>query len=640
MDRGEKRSVLAGSSSTTDEGEKRSVLAGRSTSTGTTSTITTTTTTAISPPPALTPATRLVMPGAVRVLGNVSRQDDGSIRPSPSVDPSDGGDDEGAVADGSCEDRYVVGEVVDKDELRRQALQDTVVAHAEIWNSQTSLGNDDEQNTEWPKRKWIRGACGLVLLLVVVVVVVVVTTVAVSSGDGDDGADTPSIVHEDDRSFTGTTGETPTFSPTIRVPVPASPTAIPTLAPTRRPWESVQMFTGRFPDSETPTTAQGEGGGFGYDVAVAVSPAYTSSLLSSETPSLAPVYMNPEEDTLTVVATFESSQIFFFRRRRLIRNGSDRPIATPPEHTRELGATFHNRNYATFDCDSQGQCGSGIPMEVPLSQNLSDGVFAWKIALSRDGSRMVVAADGQLWYVGIPLVDSLGINEVATNANADFVVGLGSSLVLYDLYESEVLRYLRSGTTSAAALAVSGRRVAFGDAGDGIEVLDDYGIHVGGSPIQQQGSVVGSGSLSLAADGTILAVGTTFQDVGQVQVWRWSKDDNVWNPMGPAIMKGSQGDQFGASVVLSADDGMVLAVGAPDDSTNGLESGRVSVFRWSEDMQEWSQLGGDIFGLSGSAFGRSLALTPNGAHVVVGAPQSSRIGPRTGEVQLFSLGTA
>jgi trimeric autotransporter adhesin len=108
-------------------------------------------------------------------------------------------------------------------------------------------------------------------------------------------------------------------------------------------------------------------------------------------------------------------------------------------------------------------------------------------------------------------------------------------------------------------------------------------------------------------------------------------------------------DQFGAAVALSAD-GNTLAVGAPDESSNGQgvnpkikdndqanDSGAVYVF--VRDGATWTQRAyvKAIDPKADAAFGRSVALAADGSTLAVGADRYSRSwGSRCGAVYVFS----
>jgi len=115
-------------------------------------------------------------------------------------------------------------------------------------------------------------------------------------------------------------------------------------------------------------------------------------------------------------------------------------------------------------------------------------------------------------------------------------------------------------------------------------------------------SVLGS-DIALNSDGSILAVGAQGKDSGrgQVRVYQLS-NNNVWSQLGSNLDGLEEGDQFGASIELSAD-GFVLVIGSPRHESNGLvSSGEVATYRYSNST--WTQLGSRLGGeFAGDRFG-------------------------------------
>ena len=87
-------------------------------------------------------------------------------------------------------------------------------------------------------------------------------------------------------------------------------------------------------------------------------------------------------------------------------------------------------------------------------------------------------------------------------------------------------------------------------------------------------------SVSLSNDGSIVAVGEwrTASLRGQVRVFELS--GGSWVQKGSSLLGEAVGDYFGGSVSLS-NDGLTLAVGAPENDGNGTNSGHVRVFTFS-----------------------------------------------------------
>jgi len=141
-------------------------------------------------------------------------------------------------------------------------------------------------------------------------------------------------------------------------------------------------------------------------------------------------------------------------------------------------------------------------------------------------------------------------------------------------------------------------------------------------------------SVSISADGSIMAVGapheisTTTTYNGYVQVYR--QNNGVWTQIGADIEGEAVGDYFGASVSLSAD-GSIIAIGAPYNDGNAVGSGHVRIFKNTNDV--WTKIGADIDGgLSddvingvrlGDFSGISVSLSADGSIVAIGAPYNS-----------------
>ena len=199
----------------------------------------------------------------------------------------------------------------------------------------------------------------------------------------------------------------------------------------------------------------------------------------------------------------------------------------------------------------------------------------------------------------------------------------------------------------SVALSSNGAGLAIGAFGN-----DDGGSDAGhvrvyvnaGGGWEQRGSdldglTAGDGfgwSVSLSADGTILAVGARFtngangSNSGRVHVYKWIA--NSWQPMGAPIDGEAAGDDFGYSVALSAD-GTILVVGSLANRAAELEVGQVKIFAWTG--TKWSQRGNDLDGQSsGEWFGHTVALSSDGSIVACGGDQWLHPGP--GYVRVYS----
>ena len=141
-------------------------------------------------------------------------------------------------------------------------------------------------------------------------------------------------------------------------------------------------------------------------------------------------------------------------------------------------------------------------------------------------------------------------------------------------------------------------------------------------------------TLSMSADGSILAAGAPGkynQGPGYVRVWKWM--DGLWAQLGSDIAGEFEGDTFGTSVSVSFN-GEVLAVGARYNDQNGENSGQVKIFEWTG--ESWAQRGQSLMGeLAGDDFGASISMSSDGGMVAIGAPHSDKNGSTSGHVRVL-----
>jgi surface protein len=147
-------------------------------------------------------------------------------------------------------------------------------------------------------------------------------------------------------------------------------------------------------------------------------------------------------------------------------------------------------------------------------------------------------------------------------------------------------------------------------------------------------------SVSLSADGTILAIGAEGNDgtgtlAGHVRVYKWNGTN--WNKLGEDIDGEAANDFSGRSVSLSAD-GSIVAIGAVnnDPTQNLINAGHVRVYKWNG--TGWDIMGADIDGEAASDLsGHSISLSADGTTLAVGAYDNDEIGLSAGHVRVFKL---
>ena len=141
-------------------------------------------------------------------------------------------------------------------------------------------------------------------------------------------------------------------------------------------------------------------------------------------------------------------------------------------------------------------------------------------------------------------------------------------------------------------------------------------------------------AIAVSESGNIIAIGSEKAnangiDSGQVSVYKYSIDTNSWIQLGTVINGETAGDFFGSSLSLSHD-GEYLAVGSPKNQ----KTGQVKIYQFLND--DWEQIGKSIYGESNEdLFGSSVSLSENGSILAVGGQLNDGNGINSGHVRVF-----
>ena len=142
-----------------------------------------------------------------------------------------------------------------------------------------------------------------------------------------------------------------------------------------------------------------------------------------------------------------------------------------------------------------------------------------------------------------------------------------------------------------------------------------------GSDIEGEADVDLSGhSVSLSAEGNIVAIGATLNDdggenSGHVRIYEWN--GSSWIQKGMDIDGEAPDDLSGYSVDLSSD-GSIVAIGSPRNGGSFFEAGMVRIYEWSG--SNWAQKGMDLEGEDGGDnSGWAVGLSSDGNTVAIGA---------------------
>ncbi|WP_370091490.1 T9SS type A sorting domain-containing protein, partial [Winogradskyella sp.] len=155
---------------------------------------------------------------------------------------------------------------------------------------------------------------------------------------------------------------------------------------------------------------------------------------------------------------------------------------------------------------------------------------------------------------------------------------------------------------------------------------------------EEAGGLSGS-SVSLSADGSIVAIGAPYNDgngvrSGHVRVYENISD--VWTQIGQDIDGEDDFNESGCAVSLSSD-GNRVAIGAwlnSNNNANELNSGHVRVYENVSGI--WTQIGQDIDGeVGGDKLGYSISLSSDGDILAAGAIHNDDIGFQSGQVRVY-----
>jgi hypothetical protein len=169
-------------------------------------------------------------------------------------------------------------------------------------------------------------------------------------------------------------------------------------------------------------------------------------------------------------------------------------------------------------------------------------------------------------------------------------------------------------------------------------------------------------SVSLSADGTIIAIGANLNDgngsnAGHVRIYKYNASKTTANSLGPIgwdklggdIDGEANSDQSGGNdwnsegVKLSAD-GTIVAIGALYNNGNGQYSGHVRVYKYNASKGSsnnlgpagWDKLGDDIDGEASYDYsGYAVSLSADGTVLAIGAFGNDATNTEAGHVRVY-----
>lgn len=312
-----------------------------------------------------------------------------------------------------------------------------------------------------------------------------------------------------------------------------------------------------------------------------------------------------------------------------------------------------NALYMLEACNSGG-CSAST--SVAVSGNLAEAVgyfkasntgatdvFGASLALSADGSTLVVGADAE--SSNSTTINAGQDNDDSLSNGAVYVFTREASGWAQQAYlkPSIARSYAYFGT--ALALSADATTLAVGtNNGNRVYVFTRDGTDWSEQALLEKPSATNTGfghSVALSSDGITLAAGapragmpdSQGSSYGSGEVYVFTRDGADWNEQQvfEPLQDVQDEDQFGWSVALSAD-GDQLAVGAPqndsdavgiNDSQTDFATDSGAVYTFSREAETWQT--GDYIKASNTGdddrFGYSVALSADGRTLAVGAHQ-------------------
>lgn len=285
-------------------------------------------------------------------------------------------------------------------------------------------------------------------------------------------------------------------------------------------------------------------------------------------------------------------------------NGSIVAIGAPINNTIVSGKSSGHTRIYQWNNTNWVQMGNDID-----GKNDSDDKFGFSVSLSRDGSKVAIGA------INNNTIGTMsGLTQIYEWNGTDWVQ-MGT----------DIFGDLSTSSGSSVSLNGDGSMVAIGAVGNEniprntriYKWNDTDWVQMGNDITGYKGNPVGY-SVSLSRDRSIVAIGSIFNSdyIGHTRIYEWNDTD--WVQMGDDIFGETDRDLSGYSVSLS-DNGLMLAIGAILNSSNGTHSGNTRIYQWNN--VNWVQIGADIDGeTDGNWSGYSVSLSGNGSRVAIGAP--------------------
>ncbi len=244
------------------------------------------------------------------------------------------------------------------------------------------------------------------------------------------------------------------------------------------------------------------------------------------------------------------------------------------------------------------------------------------VSMSSDGNRIAVGNP----FVGLGLVRVYQWNNSNWNQIGTDILGVSND---YE-FATRVSLSADGATVAVGIPRRMGFFQIFGSSPIGSDVItrDGAGGQVNiyrwnGSRWLQLGEAIEDGSgnydfgktVSMAANGNRVIIGSPSNEVGQALVYEWN--GHTWAQLGLAISSNASGDSFGEFTAMSSD-GRKVAISAYRSDEAYANAGQVKVFQW--DGRSWASVGAAINGnIEFDLFGLSMSFSTDGNRIAATA---------------------
>jgi len=264
---------------------------------------------------------------------------------------------------------------------------------------------------------------------------------------------------------------------------------------------------------------------------------------------------------------------------------------------------------------------------VNITNNTEISAFGNSIDLSSDGNTVVIGISG----LELPFLPVEGITQIF-HYEAGVWNQVGNDINGLVFPENSGLSV--SISSDGNTIAVSNR--------NSVRIYQNLSgtWTIMGDEILATGNSSGKSEINLSSNGETLVIGEpdftdSFIQRGRVRVFNY--ESGTWNQVGSNILGEVAHYRTGRSVSLSSD-GQVLAIGETGSTSGSTDTGRTRIFENQDGT--WTQIGNGIFGEASEDYsGRSVCLSSDAGVVAIGAPLNNGNGVDSGHLRVYDLGS-